>query len=87
MPLDMDKIPGPVKRPDHPDVPPENANAIVWEELKVAGQWFNFGVDKLVRLRRARVPGGWFVVMGGSDGRTGWFYPDPEHRWNGTSLK
>ena len=34
-------------------------------------------------MRRAKVPGGWLVVVTGA-GVT--FYPDPEHQWDGTSL-
>jgi hypothetical protein len=36
-----------------------------------------------VRMRRAKVPGGWLVSVTGL-GLT--FYPDPEHLWDGTSL-
>ncbi len=90
MPLDMDKIPGPAKRPELPDqadLPPDFENVLVFEELRIGGNWFNLGVDKLTRFRRAKVPGGWFVVMGGADGRSAWFYPDPDHSWPGTSMK
>jgi len=31
---------------------------------------------------KAKVPGGWFVVLFGNP----FFYPDPEHKWNGRSL-
>ena len=31
---------------------------------------------------RAKVPGGWFVQFGGNS----FFYPDPEHTWDGSSL-
>jgi hypothetical protein len=31
---------------------------------------------------RAKIPGGWLVSF--SDGLT--FVPDPEHRWDGSSL-
>jgi hypothetical protein len=43
-----------------------------WEDLKSD-----------VRMRRAKVPGGWLVSVTGA-GLT--FYPDPEHQWDGTSL-
>jgi hypothetical protein len=33
-------------------------------------------------VARAKVPGGWLVVLG--TGVT--FYPDPEHTWNGESI-
>ena len=34
-------------------------------------------------IGRAKVPGGWLVVAGGSSVT---FYPDPNHAWDGTSL-
>ena len=33
-------------------------------------------------LFRAKVPGGWFVYVGESC----FFYPEPEHKWDGNSL-
>jgi hypothetical protein len=37
-------------------------------------------------MKRAKVPGGWLVLveMGQGIGLT--FYPDPNHTWNGNSL-
>jgi hypothetical protein len=35
-------------------------------------------------LRRAAVPGGWFVLVSFDQSPAstrGWFYPDPDHRW------
>ena len=41
-------------------------------------------------VSRAKVPGGWFIfVREGGHGEStggGFFYPDPEHAWDGTSL-
>jgi hypothetical protein len=34
-------------------------------------------------VSRAKVPGGWLVVINGS---TATFYPDPDHAWDGKSL-
>ena len=34
---------------------------------------------------RAKVPGGWFVRCD-EGGGTAFFYPDPEHEWDGNSL-
>ncbi|MGA9623601.1 MAG: hypothetical protein WBQ65_03970 [Bryobacteraceae bacterium] len=34
-------------------------------------------------LLRAKVPGGWLVALGGASVT---FYPDPEHRWDGSSV-
>ena len=37
---------------------------------------------------RAKVPGGWLVILGGGYGYSGvTFYPDPEHQWDGSSLE
>ena len=37
---------------------------------------------------RAKVPGGWFVLVSGNDGASGiTFYPDPGHLWNGGTLE
>jgi len=32
---------------------------------------------------RAKVPGGWFVHLVGAGP---FFYPDPDHKWDGSSL-
>ena len=81
--LDMAKIPGPVNRPKRPKQPLYFENTVEWEELKQSGSV----IDKLISLRRAKVPGGWFVVLGSGAARSGWFYPDPDHSWPGTSLE
>ena len=78
--IDADKTPDPTKTAD---LPPQFANTVKWEELRQSG----IITDKLVRLRRAKVPGGWFVIHGSGESRTGWFYPDPDHSWPGTSLR
>ena len=58
------------------------AAKLTWQTVWGAGatQW----------LDRAKVPGGWLLLLkgrdpnGGSGGTT--FYPDPKHDWNGSSL-
>ena len=36
---------------------------------------------------RAKVPGGWLVVVAGTEGMGGvTFYPDPRHEWDGGTL-
>jgi hypothetical protein len=56
---------------------------LVWEDLRssrAGGEILKLGWD----IYRARVPGGWLVlVIHNTSGLT--FYPDPEHRWDGTS--
>lgn len=53
-----------------------------WEHVKHLGAGWT---------ARAKVPGGWFVVVNiGSDSMGGdsgaFFYPDPNHTWDGNSL-
>ncbi len=45
----------------------------------------NIGFDSVYKkpMMRAKVPGGWLVVYG-KDFIT--FYPDPDHKWDGSSL-
>lgn len=35
---------------------------------------------------RAKVPGGWFVSVSRNKSTDTFFYPDPGHKWEGTSL-
>ena len=53
---------------------------VVWEELASRG-------GRLAMLR-AKVPGGWLIYAADGYHHHGGitFYPDPEHRWNGSSL-
>jgi hypothetical protein len=52
--------------------------AFQWEQLSYPG---SRGASAIMR---AKVPGGWFV-MTGHEGES-FFYPDPEHEWDGNSL-
>lgn len=55
-------------------------------KLKVAFDGKEAGVFQRlnVMIYRARVPGGWLVLTGGSAGMSGvTFYPDPRHEWDG----
>ena len=56
---------------------------LMWEELtprKAGAGLFDLGWD----VHRAKVPGGWLVVViHNTSGIT--FYPDPEHAWDGGS--
>jgi hypothetical protein len=54
--------------------------ALVWEKLNSKGG----GVLMHWETHRAKVPGGWLVlVVQNTTGLT--FYPDPDHRWDGSS--
>jgi len=58
---------------------------LVWEELKSSrkeGGILTIGW----KVHRAKVPGGWLVLLiHNTNGLT--FYPDPEHKWDGCSLR
>jgi hypothetical protein len=51
--------------------------AVEWEVLKSKGFY----------TKRAKVPGGWFVMVEQMLGTGAFFYPDPDHSWDGTSLE
>ena len=54
---------------------------IVWEDVESSGRGH-------LAIRRAKIPGGWLVYASDGYYHHGGlvFYPDPEHRWNGSSL-
>jgi hypothetical protein len=53
---------------------------VVWEVLESTGG--------LLAVLRAKVPGGWLVYASNGYHQHGGitFYPDPEHRWTGSTL-
>jgi len=54
-----------------------------WEEIKCELAEKSFlGGTGMTSMRRAKVPGGWFIMGTSST----FFYPDPEHLWDGSSL-
>ncbi len=57
-----------------------------WEEIDTVGV-VNIGSMIGLLAGRCKVPGGWFVFLhhGGKEG-SGFFYPDPTHKWDGNSL-
>lgn len=55
---------------------------LVWEALPSqfkAGKQADDGF-------RTKVPGGWFVSVSRNKGGGAFFYPDPAHQWDGSSL-
>ena len=38
------------------------------------------------RMYRAKVPGGWLVMIVWGNEASITFYPDPDHEWDGSSL-
>ena len=39
-----------------------------------------------VRVNRAKVPGGWLLIITSNSGEGATFYPDPQHKWDGGSV-
>ena len=38
------------------------------------------------RVNRAKIPGGWLLIVTSSSGGGCTFYPDPHHKWDGGSV-
>jgi hypothetical protein len=55
---------------------------LIWETVKSEVMEQGFFAASPPLTRRARVPSGWFVRIG----MGAFFYPDPEHLWDGSSL-
>jgi hypothetical protein len=56
--------------------------ALIWEPVKSQFKPNKQSEDVL----RTKVPGGWFVSVSKNKGGGVFFYPDPEHVWDGNSL-
>ena len=54
-----------------------------WEEIRCEMTPKGF-ISLVWPMQRTKVPGGWFVS--GRVGKDAFFYPDPEHVWDGSSL-
>jgi len=54
---------------------------IQWQQLQSSTD-----TEISVKVYRAKVLGGWLVLVMWSDGGSTTFYPDPQHQWNGSSL-
>lgn len=61
---------------DRSDRPP--GPVLVWEELYY---WDRLDSRWVSDVDRAKIPGGWLVKRNAVS-----FVPDPEHRWDGSSL-
>jgi hypothetical protein len=53
---------------------------------KLKFQKLDVGSTLPVRLSRAKIPGGWLVVITSNAGSGLTFYSDPQHHWDGNSL-
>ena len=59
---------------------------LIWEAVgSEAAKKGIFG-DRAPDVIRAKVPGGWFVRTSIGIYGSAFFYPDPEHLWDGSSL-
>jgi len=54
-------------------------------QCEVAGV-ASIGMPFPVEAFRAKIPGGWLVGRPDSGGTGTTFVPDPEHKWDGSSL-
>lgn len=59
---------------------------LVWEVLKSETQDQAFWKTPAPYVIRAKVPGGWFIKTDIGYAGGAFFYPDPEHLWDGSSL-
>ncbi len=57
-----------------------------WEEIKCERVHKSFLDSAVFPMLRAKVPGGWFIQLGSVTAGGAFFYPDPEHQWDGASL-
>ena len=55
-----------------------------WEKIECEMKDKKSFLGNLTGMLRAKVPGGWFVKTASEEGP--FFYPDPEHAWDGSSL-
>ena len=53
---------------------------------KLKFEKLDVGATLSVRMSRARVPGGWLLVVTSNSGSGLTFYSDPQHKWDGNSL-
>ena len=49
-------------------------------------EWELIGSSSLGKMFRLKVPGGWFVFLNTGSGSGPFFYPDPNHVWDGKGL-
>ncbi len=58
-----------------------------WEAIKCERMQKSLLSTGVYPMLRAKVPGGWFVQQEASGNASGaFFYPDPEHTWDGALL-
>ena len=50
-------------------------------------KWEKLGKEKGLHTYRSKVPGGWLITVEYGTGTGVTFMPDPDHSWDGCSLK
>ena len=68
------------------DATPEQSKSggsaqLIFKEVNHGREIISYGI------KRAKVPGGWLIVIKLSDSFELTFYPDPKHEWDGGSLE
>ncbi len=59
---------------------------LIWEEVKCEKKEKSFLGPGLASMWRTKVPGGWLVRIVDGAADSAFFYPDPEHLWDSSSL-
>jgi len=59
---------------------------LIWEEVKSEAAGKGRSADYVPSVMRAKVVGGWFVRAYLGIAGSAFFYPDPAHLWDGSSL-
>ena len=59
---------------------------LIWEEVKCEKMEKSFLEGAMNPMLRAKVPGGWFIRIALLNVDSAFFYSDPEHIWDGSSL-
>ena len=57
---------------------------LIFEDIQTPE--IGWSILKKPGAKRAKVVGGWFVLITQGAIRGSFFYPDPEHLWDGSSL-
>ncbi len=73
--------PTPPDKPEIKKVVEQPAGTVRFERLKAVGAPYQ-------AIYRSKVPGGWLMGSFGNSGTMALsFYPDPDHRWDGNSIR
>lgn len=59
---------------------------LIWEMLKSEMREKGMMKAPAPYVVRVKVPGGWLVKIDSNETGNAFFYPDPEHLWDGSSL-